>query len=140
MERTLHSELHFAHRGIHCLTRGWSRATLRAMYSILATTPPRGLLATVTVMKETRRDDQCIELDRGLGSRFFSVAEYEKGKVRALHLSSPKARSFHEVIWTEGAPAVEDLSIAWLKTRAGKFRICARDVYDAQMRVMIGLD
>jgi hypothetical protein len=35
---------------------------------------------------------------------------------------------------------VEDLATAWLKTPEGKFRICDRDVYDAQMRVLIGLD
>jgi hypothetical protein len=93
------------------------------------------------VMEEAKRNDQCIER-RGFmdTSYFYSVSEYEEDMGWARCLSSPRARSFHEVIWTEGAPTVEELSTDWLKTPEGKFRICDRGVYDAQMRVLIGLD
>jgi hypothetical protein len=111
------------------------------VYSIVATTPRRRRLATVVDMEGIRRDDQCIER-RGFmdASYFYSVSEYEHAMDRARCLSSPKARSFHGVIWTEGAPAVEVLTTDWLETPEGKFRICDWDTYDAQMRVLIGLD
>jgi hypothetical protein len=92
-------------------------------------------------MEETRRDDQCIER-RGLvdSQYFYSIPEYEKAMDWARCLSGPKARSFFEVIWTEDAPAVEALTTDWLEGRRNKFRICDGDVYDAQTRVLIGLD
>jgi hypothetical protein len=57
-------------------------------------------------MEESRRRDQCIERRGYLdASYFYSVSEYEKALDRARWLSGPKAKSFFEVIWTEGAPA-----------------------------------
>lgn len=92
-------------------------------------------------MEEIKRDDQCIER-RGVldTSYFYSVPEYEKAMEWGRCLSGPRARSFFEVVWTEGALAVEGLTTDWLKARKGKFRICDWNVYDAQMRVLIGLD
>jgi len=44
------------------------------------------------------------------------------------------------VIWTEGAPPVEKLTLDWQQTEEGsRFRICDWDVYDAQMRELLGL-
>jgi hypothetical protein len=92
-------------------------------------------------MNEIRQDDQCIER-RGLmdDAHYYSVAEYRQGLRAGRMLSSSKARAFHRVIWTEGAPAVEKLTLDWQKTSEGsRFRICDWDVYDAQMREFLGL-
>jgi hypothetical protein len=43
------------------------------------------------------------------------------------------------VAWTEDAPNVEELKTEWMTTSRGRFRICDRDVYDAQMRELIGI-
>jgi hypothetical protein len=92
-------------------------------------------------MDETRRDDQCIERRDLLdGAYYYSVAEYREGLRAGSRLSSSKARAFHGVIWTEGAPAVEKLTLDWQETEEGsRFRICGWDVYDAQMRELLGL-
>jgi hypothetical protein len=85
-------------------------------------------------MTETKRDDQCIErLNLHGRSHYYSVTEYEAGLRWGNTLSSSKARAFHGVIWTEGAPKVEELTTEWPKIREGKFRICDWDVYDMQM-------
>lgn len=90
-------------------------------------------------MEEIRRNDQCIER-RVDASSFYSVSEYEDAMGWAQRLSNSKAKSFHGVIWTEGAPAVEELSVDWQEAPRGRFRICDWAAYDAQMRVLIGLD
>jgi len=43
------------------------------------------------------------------------------------------------VSWTEGAPRAPKLKTNWQKTSRGRFRICDWDVYDAQMRELLGL-
>jgi hypothetical protein len=92
-------------------------------------------------VNEPRRDDRCIERRSIIDSaHFYSVQEYEEGLAQGKSLSSSRARSFHEVIWTEGAPKVEELTIEWQETKEGKFRIRDWDVYDSQMRRLIGLD
>ena len=71
---------------------------------------------------------------------YYSVAEYREGLRTGNTLGSSKARAFHGVIWTEGAPAVEKLTLSWQETEEGsRFRICDWDVYDAQMREFLGL-
>jgi hypothetical protein len=91
-------------------------------------------------MNEIRQDDQCIEWETDFGpSYFFSVIEYEEGHRWAQRLSNPRARAFHDVSWTEGAPRAPKLKTDWQKTSRGRFRICDWDVYDAQMRELLGL-
>jgi hypothetical protein len=92
-------------------------------------------------VNEVRRDDQCIERRDLLdGAHYYSVAEYQEGLRAGRMLSSSIARSFHGVIWTEGASPVEKLTLDWQKTEEGsRFRICDWDVYDAQMRELLGL-
>jgi hypothetical protein len=91
-------------------------------------------------MDETRRDDQCIERRFSDSIYYYSVAEYREGQRAGSGLSSSKARAFHGLIWTEGAPAVEKLTLDWQETAEGsRFRICDWDVYDAQMRELVGL-
>ena len=93
-------------------------------------------------MADARRSDQCIER-RGFGGTncFYSVFEYEEGMERAKFFAYPRGLSFHGLIWTHGAPRPEDLTADWTHTRdGGDFRICDREVYDAQMRRMLGLD
>ena len=56
------------------------------------------------------------------------------------HAGQLESGAFHGVIWTEGAPAVEKLSLDWQETSEGsRFRICDWDVCDAQMRELLGL-
>ena len=65
--------------------------------------------------------------------------EYEKGHRWAQRLSNPQARAFHNVSWTEGAPRAPKLKTDWQETSRGRFRICDWDLYDAQMRKVLGL-
>jgi hypothetical protein len=91
-------------------------------------------------MDETRRHDQCIERRVSDSIYYYSVAEFRAGQRAGRRLSSSKARAFHGVIWTEGAPAVEKLTLDWQESEEGsRFRICDWDVYDAQMRELLGL-
>jgi len=92
-------------------------------------------------MEAPRRDDECIEfrsryLDR---SRFFSVLHYDADLRFGQRLSNPRAITFHGTRWTKGAPRVEELTLEWQETAEGRFRICDWDVYDAQMRALIGI-
>ncbi len=65
------------------------------------------------------------------------MAEYEAGLSKARHLSSPRARSFHGVGWTEDAPPVEALTVDWQKPGCEKFRINDREAYDQQMHQLL---
>jgi hypothetical protein len=88
-----------------------------------------------------KRSDRCIEWRSILdNATYFSVEEYEDGFRWAERLSSPKARAFHNVSWTEGAPRVEELRTDWQETSRGRFRICDWTVYEVQMRKLIGID
>lgn len=70
----------------------------------------------------------------------FSVFEYDAAMRRGRSLSHSKARAFHGVIWTEAAPEVQELTLEWQETREGSFRISDWDLYDTQMRQLIGLE
>jgi hypothetical protein len=75
---------------------------------------------------------------RGMSAN-YSVSEYEEALRRGRTLSSSGARAFHEVGWTEDAPTVASLTTEWNKTSRGYFRIRDWDVYDAQMRELLGI-
>ncbi len=91
-------------------------------------------------MDEIRQDHQCIEWETSLGDSYYlSVSEYEHGHRWAKMLRSPRARAFHDVSWAEGAPRTPSLKTDWQETDRGRFRICDWDVYDAQMRELLGL-
>ena len=75
---------------------------------------------------------------RPASSRFFSVFECEDGHRWAQRLSSLRAGAFHEVSWTKGAPPTPKLKTECQETSRGRFRICDRDLYDAQMRELLG--
>lgn len=67
------------------------------------------------------------------------IFEYARAMRKGRRLS-PRARAFWEVVWTEGAPEIQDLTLDWVETREGHFRISDWDLYDEQMRQWIGLD
>jgi hypothetical protein len=85
----------------------------------------------------------CIEVVGGGESRkTFSVHEYKSALERARRLGSPAAQDEERLGWARFAPAVEKLSVE--QQQPGlflpRFRICDWDVYDAQMRGLLGLD
>ena len=91
--------------------------------------------------EDEQKSDHCIERRSILDTpHFYSVVEYDADMERAARLSSSKARGFHGVIWTEGAPEVQELTVEWRATKEGRFRICDSELYDAQMRQFLGLD
>jgi hypothetical protein len=92
-----------------------------------------------------RRDDQCIE-HRGLlgDGLFYSVAEYEEGRRAANAFSGTDIAALVAVAWGFMAPALERLTVEWQPEPnppqfRDQFRICDWDVYDAQMRELLGL-
>jgi hypothetical protein len=93
-------------------------------------------------MERRRRVEESIEY-RARGSEavvYFSVAwyDYQLARARKAAVSEPSGPG--EVYWTDGAPSVEEISTEWQETTDGRVRICDWDLYDAQMRVLIGLD
>lgn len=102
-------------------------------------------------MTGSRRNDQCIERVESVERRtrrelaeatsryFYSVQEYEDARRRARSLSNPRALAFHGVGWAEFIPRVEQLTTEWERLEFGYVRICDWDVYDAQMRELIGI-
>lgn len=88
------------------------------------------------------RPETCIERRRRFSGELvcLSVFEYAASMEMGRRLSHSKARAFHEVIWTEAAPEVQELTLEWQETREGSFRISDWDRYDTQMRQLIGLE
>ena len=80
-----------------------------------------------------KRDEECIEVRlRPMDSRLgLSVRAYENELRRS--------RTFHELIWTHEAPAVEKLTFDWQSTREARFRVEHPDVYHRQMLDLMGL-
>ena len=93
-------------------------------------------------MPETAEPEPCIERK----SRFlevvyrYSVFEYDRAMSKGRSLSHSKARAFHGVIWTEAAPEVQELTLEWQSSREGGFRISDWEIYDNQMKQLIGLE
>lgn len=93
------------------------------------------------MMNANQSPEPCIER-RGFTDKIerYSVFEYVAEMRRGRIFSNSKARAFHGVIWTEAAPKVAELTVEWQKTRQGEFRISDWDLYDTQMRQLIGLE
>ena len=93
-------------------------------------------------MNEQKLPHQCIEFHNRFSrtTKYFSVDRYARRMAFARHLRGPKAISFFEVRWTQGAPRVEELTTDWQETGEGWFRICDWETYNSQMRQMIGLE
>lgn len=105
-------------------------------------TPGQLVVATVGAMSEDeRKPHQCIERrNLGGGRQFYSVFQYAADMRKGKGLRHGKARAFHGVVWTEVAPEVQELRVDWQKTSEGELRICDWDLYEVQMRQLIGLD
>lgn len=81
----------------------------------------------------------CIERKHSEEVHAYSVFEYARAMRRGRGLG-PRALAFWEVVWTETAPELQDLTLDWVKTRKGHVRISDWDLYNEQMRQWIGLD
>jgi hypothetical protein len=55
-------------------------------------------------------------------------------------LSNPRALSFHEILWADGAPSVEKLATEWYVAKQARIRVSDPGIYKAQMRRLLGLD
>jgi hypothetical protein len=94
-------------------------------------------------MDQPTRDDQCIERRVAYTplNWFYSVSEYEDQLALAELWSTADERRRHDLEWTEVAPPVEKLSTGeFVYFGRDGFRISDWDVYDSQMRELIGLD
>jgi hypothetical protein len=90
---------------------------------------------------EPKREDQSIERVNISGKSFFySVERYDDRYRFGQCLSHSKARSFHELIWTEDCPPVEALTTEFQGSNCDKARICDPALYKAQMLKLLGFD
>jgi hypothetical protein len=84
--------------------------------------------------------ESCIEVMRiGGGPKRVSVREYVATAKRASGFSPAKRP--HDIDWATFAPPVEKLTLEYQQPgfNLPRFRICHWDVYDAQMRELLGL-
>ena len=68
----------------------------------------------------------------------FTVAYYDS-RLRFSRCIAYHALPFHEITWTLGAPPVERLTTEWQEGDRARFRISDPEVYDQQMRQLVGL-
>jgi len=81
----------------------------------------------------------CIEWRRAGGDCWYwSVSEYDSVVARGREMTYSD-RSWSGLSWTTSAPKVEELTVEGNNTIGGTFRIFDWDVYDAQMRALIGI-
>ena len=69
----------------------------------------------------------------------FTVAEYDEGVRKARTIGTIRGLCFWELIWTRGAPPVEELRIEPVETVEGGFQIRDPQAYDAQMCQLLGI-
>jgi hypothetical protein len=95
----------------------------------------------VGVVDKRKHSDHCIEWRTIIDTSFFcSVPEYEAALRLSRSLSNDKAKTFHGGRWADGAPRVESLKLEWQQIpEYGRIRICDWDIYDKQMRELIGV-
>lgn len=90
-------------------------------------------------MNQRPKSGDCIEL-RELGhSSYMSVKKYEAARRYARKISDPILLVSERAEWATAAPRVECLTEDWQSIGRGQVRISGREIYDQQMRGLIGI-